>query len=191
MDRPELPESEIFAFIRQRVTMIITRNNAFSNLIRLHDDRLGTHGSFGLEFQSLPADYLAEISRQIAFVSAFLGGFAATFLATLLMVKSEKRIAGWVLGCVAFSASAFIVSVVAAVTLIVVSHPSVPRNVSAGASTAPARVVCILSFVLGIYSLLASVGISGWLRSRNVGLATSISGGLGLILVTWAITGFG
>lgn len=141
--------------------------------------------------QSLPDSYLIELARQIAFLGAFLGGFAATFLATLLVVDSAKRIAGWIIGLAAAAACSFVVAVIAAVMLTTVLHPDVPLNVRDGASIGTARVITTLGFGAGVYALLASVGLSGWIRSRHTGIATSVISLVALILASWALGGFG
>jgi hypothetical protein len=131
-----------------------------------------------------------EISRQLAFLGAFLGGFAATFLATLLVVDSSRRVADWVIGSAAAAACSFVVAVIASVTLTVVLHPEAPANVSASASIGAARVIATLGFGVGIYALLASVGLSGWIRSRRTGLGTSAAAAVGLVLASWGLAGF-
>ncbi len=141
--------------------------------------------------ETLPLDYLAEIARQIAFLSAFLGGFAATFLATLLMVDSPRKVAGWAIGAAAFAATLFIVAVIASVMLAVVLQPNVPERVASVASIGHARTVSGAGFILGLYALLLSLGLSGWIRSRGVGIATALAAGLGAVMVTWGLTGFG
>lgn len=141
--------------------------------------------------QSLTDSYLIELARQIAFLSAFLGGFAATFLATLLMIKSSKRVAGLVIGFSATAACSFVVAVIASVMLISVLHPEAPINVSAGASTGVGRIVSTLGFAVGVYALLTSVGLSGWVRSRHTGISTSVVAFVGMVFVSWAIGGFG
>lgn len=141
--------------------------------------------------QSLSDSYLVEISRQLAFLSAFLGGFAATFLATLLVVASSRRIAGWVIGSAATAACSFVVSVISSVMLTIVLHPDVPTNVGSASSIDVARVVSTLGFGIGVISLLVSVGLSGWVRSRQSGIATSAVSSISLVLVFWAFGGFG
>ncbi len=141
--------------------------------------------------QPLPADYLAEISRQFAFLSAFLGGFAATFLATVLVNDSPKRVVNWVVGGAALAACGFIVAVIASVMLNMVLHPGAPLNVREGYSVEAARAMSALGFGLGVYALLVSVGLSGWIRSRKSGITTTVSAAVGLLLVTWAFLGFG
>lgn len=140
---------------------------------------------------SLPSSYLAEVARQVAFLSAFLGGFAATFLATLVVAKSSKRSVGWAIGFSAFAASCFIVAVISSVMLTTTLHPDAPGYVSAGVPVNMARVVSVLGFGLGAYALLGSVGISGWIRSRRLGLVTSIFAGVGAILVSMSIVSVG
>lgn len=144
----------------------------------------------GVNVQTLPMDYLAEIARQIAFLSAFLGGFAATFLATLLAANSPKKIAGWTIGWLAFSAIWFIIAVIASVMLAVVLHPNAPSNVVASSSVTHARVASALAFTLGIYAQLVGLGTSGWIRSRKTGIATTCAAILGGMVVTWALAGF-
>ncbi len=143
-----------------------------------------------VDMQTLPSSYLMEMAKQLAFLSAFLGGFAATFLATLLVAGSEKKIADWSIGSAAVSASGFVVSVIASVMITVVLHPDVPGNVAAGVSVNGARIISALSFGLGVYALLLSVGLCGWVRSRRLGMITSIAAGVGILLVSWAFIGF-
>ncbi len=141
--------------------------------------------------QSLPLSYLAEIAQQLSLLSTFLGGFAAAFFATLLVESSTKKSAGWSIGCAAIAASCFIVAVISFVMITIVLHPEVPNNVSEGSSIGRARAVGFIGFALGVYALLLSVGISGWIRSRKLGMITSVTAGLSVILVSWAFAGFG
>lgn len=140
--------------------------------------------------QTLPVEYLAEIAKQLAFLSTFLGGFAATILATLLVADSTKRSASLSIGCAAFAAVGFIVAATSFVMMTVVLRPDAPANVSASSSLNHARLVGILGFAIGLYSLLAGLGFSGWIRSRKLGIVTSVAAALGVVFVTWALQGF-
>jgi hypothetical protein len=132
--------------------------------------------------QELAPEYLSEIARQIGSLSAFLGGFAAAFLGTLLALNAPQRVAGWAIAGAAFSALAFVVAVVACTMLVVVLHPQAPAN-AAGQGVGACRVLGLLGFMLGAYALLCSIGLSGWLRSRRTGLLTSgLAGAAGLLI---------
>lgn len=139
--------------------------------------------------EQLPAEYLAEIARQIAFVSAFLGGFAATFLATLLFARAEHRMAGWAVAWSALSACSFIVAVLALTMLTIGLDPSMPQNVVTESATLRARLIGFLSFLVGMYALLASLGLSGWLRSRRLGRVTTGIAIVAALLATWTVAG--
>ncbi len=139
--------------------------------------------------QPLASSYLVELARQLAFLSAVLGGFAATFLATLVAVDA-RRPAAWVVGLAAAAACGFIVTVVASVAITVVLHPNAPAAVVRSTSVGTARVVSGASFSVGLLALLGAIGLSGWIRSRRVGLATTSTALVGIVLVFWAIGGF-
>ncbi len=141
--------------------------------------------------QTLPPSYMVEIAQQLSFLSAFLGGFSAAVFVTLLVAESPKRSAGLAIGASAVAACCFVVAVISFVMVAIVLNPDVPSNVSAESSVDHARIVGFLGFVAGVYALLASVGISGWVRSRRLGVVTSVVAGGSAILVSWAFAGFG
>lgn len=135
---------------------------------------------------SLTPAFLGVLATQIGSLSAFLGGFSATVLVTLLMAQGQNRATQWAVVLTALSAVAFIVAAVAATTLVAGSHPDAPASVARSAAHGPARMMAALCFALGAYALLAAVGCAGWLRSRRLGLATTglaALGGLAMTLV--------
>src|ERR1051325_11698592 len=83
-------------------------------------------------------EFLGEAGRQIAFLSAFLGGFAATFLGLVV-------------------------------------HPGAPPALAKPTLLPPLRILMVITFIVGIYSSLLSLGLSGWIRSRQLGIVTSVS----------------
>lgn len=102
--------------------------------------------------QELPASYLAEIARNIGSVSAFLGGFAATFVAAILSGKFNSRAANITMVAGTFSAILLIVTVLSATMLVVTLHPDAPAQVvKTSVSMSFARMIAFLSFTLGIY----------------------------------------
>ena len=125
--------------------------------------------------------YVAALAAQFGSLSAFLGGFAATFLATLLAFGRGSRALTVAMVLAAVSAVAFIVSVVASSMLVALLHPDAPRALGAGSADWP-RALMTLTFGLGIFALLLSVAASGWLHSRRMGWATSTIAGIGIAL---------
>ena len=140
--------------------------------------------------QPLAPEYLAEISRQLATLSAFLGGFAAAYLGTLLGLNSARWQVGWAAGAAAVSAASFIAAVVAATMIAVVLHPAAPQMGSRAASAGTARVIAGLAFFVGLYALLVALGLSGWSRSRRLGVVTGWTAAAAAAISTWAVVSF-
>lgn len=138
----------------------------------------------------LPSAYLAQIASQMGFLSAFLGGVAATLLALLLNDQPGRKLVTWAVGVTAVSAVAFVIAVMASTMLVTVLHPDAPAYLVREDSIVRARAFGTLSFVLGLYFLLISIGLCGWIRSRAAGIATSLAAAVGVAMVTWAVTGF-
>jgi len=130
----------------------------------------------------LPPAYIGALASQLASLSAFLGGFAATFLATLLTLGHQSRLMTITIGLAVTSAVAFIVTVVAATMLTALSHAEAPTFMATLTTTWP-RTVMSVGFTTGALSLLASLGCSGWTRSRSIGWTTTIAAIVGTTLI--------
>ena len=130
----------------------------------------------------LPLNYIKELAEQIIFISAFLGGFSAAILGTLIVSdKKSKTLKILILGS-SFSAVSFIIAVFAMTKLVMISIPGAPYPLSAESTNLP-RLTGSISFFFGIIALLFVVGTSGWLQSKRLGIATSIISLIGLLLI--------
>src|SRR3954471_5224591 len=118
-------------------------------------------------------EFYGELAKQLASVSAFLGGFAATFLGILLQSQNPRRHVGWAAGVAAVASASFMISVIAGTLVALVVNPAAPQNFATPEFLPWARRVLMTSFVLGIYANLLSLGLSGWIRSRGLGIVTS------------------
>lgn len=122
--------------------------------------------------QELNTSYVVAVAEQLSFVSAFLGGISATILVTIVVFTSPKKSVSWIVSSSALAASCLLIAVVAAWRLTILLHPEFPTPVNA-------TVVQILwnsmlmGYGLGFLSLIASIGLSGWLRSKKNGLITT------------------
>src|SRR5438876_12355744 len=80
--------------------------------------------------QPLNAECLGETGRQTAFLSAFLGGFAATFLGILLQSPNSRRHVGWAAGAAAVASASFILAAISGSLLAIVVHPGAPPGIA-------------------------------------------------------------
>ena len=129
-------------------------------------------------------EFIAEIARQIAAVSAFLGGFAATFLGILLQSQSPRRTVGCAAGAAAVASALFMIAVVAGTGVALAVNPAAGPNFATAEFVPWARRVFLFSFALGVYSNLLSLGLSGWIRSRWLGIVTSTAALLAAIVMS-------
>lgn len=126
--------------------------------------------------------YLSALASQLAALSAFLGGFAATFLATLLTLGHQGRLTSVTVGFAVTSSVSFIVTVVAATMLTAIVNPAAPSLVAKAAASLP-QTIMALGFSVGLLSLLASLGCCGWMKSRAIGWTTTFASLIGAALI--------
>jgi hypothetical protein len=129
------------------------------------------------------AEFLAEMGRQIAALSAFLGGFAATFFGILLQSSDSRRLVGWAAGAAAVASASFILAVIAGTSLALVLHPGAPSGIAKSTFIPQVRTLILIAFTCGIYSILLSLGLSGWIRSRQLGIVTSVAAFVSAVIV--------
>jgi hypothetical protein len=126
--------------------------------------------------------YLNDAATGLSTVTAFLGGFAATYLATLLTLGHQGRVMTAAIASAAVAAVAFIVAVVTSIALTSILHPQAPGS-AAAYSPDTMRATMFGAFFVGILALLLSVGLSGWLRSRALGKITTTIAAAGVVLI--------
>jgi hypothetical protein len=133
--------------------------------------------------ESMRPEFLAEIGRQIASLSAFLGGFAATFLGILLQSSSSRRQVAWAVGAAAVASASFMIAVIAGTLVAIVLNPQAPAGIATPQFLPWVRSVIFVAFAIGIYANLLSLGLSGWIRSRSLGAVTSTAALISAIIV--------
>lgn len=131
----------------------------------------------------LNAEYVLAVAEQLSFVSAFLGGISATILVTIVVFSSPKKSVNWIVSTSALAACSLLVAVVASWRLTIVLHPDLPIPVEPAVVTVLWNGM-LIGYGLGFLSLIGSIGLSGWLRSRKSGLITS---SIAFIAVTFFI----
>jgi hypothetical protein len=118
-------------------------------------------------------NYMVAVAEQLSFVSAFLGGISAAMLVTVVVFTAPKKSVNWMISSSATAACSLLVAVVASWRLIIALHPE--STISTGKALINILYSAMLiGYGVGFLSLLVSVGLSGWLRSRREGVITSV-----------------
>jgi hypothetical protein len=133
---------------------------------------------------------MAEFCRQFAFVSSVLAGFAFAFYGTLLVAAREHRAGAWA-AFFAVAASVAFLPVTLGMTFGAVRAASQARELSVSNLAADPQIALLsMLFLAGVVFLLASFGISGWMRSRGLGIATTSLSLIGALAVFAALRPF-
>ena len=130
---------------------------------------------------------ILEIFRQYSFLSSVLAGFALTVAIELVALGKKGRVASSAIAMFLLSA---VVSVAATFVFVfvmtgVIGPPGFPRP----------REAWIIHFVGGIGVLplgglilfLAGIALVGWLRSKALGILTTVSSALALVLIIYIL----
>jgi hypothetical protein len=130
----------------------------------------------------MTAAQFAENCRQLAFVSSLVAGFAFTFYGVLLAAPSAHRFASWA-GFLAMAASLMLLLVTLGDTFAAVLAATLPTDAAIPSSLAGRKFALDICFLSAAVPLFASFGLGGWIRSRQLGIATTIAASLALICV--------
>lgn len=129
----------------------------------------------------------AEIQNQLAFVSAVLGGFAIALAVGLLQFPRDRGLTTWATGLAITSAVAFLVATVAGTfgAIWLAERPDLGRTPDMPPALLAALRWSAQALIVGIFLLLASLGLSGWIRSRFLGWTTSATSILAVVLILY------
>ena len=136
-------------------------------------------------------DSVAETLRQLAFLGTVLAGFAVTFLVGLLNATANRRSIDYTAGAALVAAACLIICSVVSVTGVfyIVDRPAL-RSVTDLPPEVRAAIMGTvrwagMGFMLGMTALLVSLGTSGWIRSRKLGILSSVLAVMTLLLLIY------
>jgi hypothetical protein len=137
-----------------------------------------------------PESY-AEICKQLAQISALVAGFSFAFISVLLTSSSGKRIIDWVLG---FSISTIAGFLICALTW-TLSASRMAIYVEQNINALPQLFVGlhrILSFIfiLSFFLFFITLGLTGWIRSKKLGLISCIISLFSGVFFFWLMSNF-
>lgn len=134
--------------------------------------------------------YLNQISSQMILICVFLGGFSATLLGNFILSDKKGKVLNLLTIGTAIATVLFIIAVFGLTTIIAMTLPDNPFPIKPKDVILP-RTLRTLAFLLGLISLLFVIGTSGWLKSKKMGIATTIIASLGFLLTMISVTRFG
>jgi len=130
----------------------------------------------------LPPEYLNKVASQVIMISSLLSGFSIAIIANLLVYKSDNRITNNILKVTTIAAGSFLIAVFAMTKLVMLTTEGYPFNYSQDYLTLP-KLTGFFAFVMGIISLTIVIALSGWTKSKRIGIFTTIVGILTLLMI--------
>lgn len=123
-------------------------------------------------------ELVAEIFRQLAFISALVGGFAFAFVGVLLVAPLQSRVVSWTAGISMAAVAGLVVcalgwSLGASVVIVGASMDAGADKSALSASLNIMHLRLSLAFVVSILLFFICLGLSGWIRSRTLGVVST------------------
>ena len=130
----------------------------------------------------IPFEYWNKLASQLITISSVLSGFSIAVTANLLVSDSNNRITNAILKVTTIASGCFLVTVFAMTKILMMTTDGHPVQITIGDLAIP-RVIGILTFFLGVVSLSLVIALSGWTKSRRIGVFTTAVGVLTFLMM--------
>lgn len=137
-------------------------------------------------------EYWNELAKQTVLISSLLSGFSITVVANILVSDKNDKLMGRILKFATLSSGCFLVAVFAMIQIAMMTTPGgFERNITVDDFLMP-RIIGMATFTIGLFALSGMISLSGWTKSRQLGIYTTTVGigSLLLILMTMIRIGF-
>lgn len=135
----------------------------------------------------LSLEYWNKLADQLIFISALLGGFSLTVIATLVNNQKNSPTSLRMLRAATIAAVSFLIAIFSMTKILMMTTEGYPFPITPESFSFP-RLMGFLSFCAGIISLLVIVSLSGWTKSRSLGIFTTIAGIVAFFLLFAMLT---
>lgn len=130
----------------------------------------------------LQLKYANELANHLIIISALLAGFSIAFIANIIVQETKNKITKYLLIIATLTASSFLVSLFALTKILMVSSEGYPFEIDKQ-SFILAQTVSQTAFGIGLICILALISVSGWTKSKAIGVITTIMGLLTFIII--------
>tara|TARA_B100001250_G_scaffold377077_1_gene365872 strand:+ start:247 stop:660 length:414 start_codon:yes stop_codon:yes gene_type:complete len=130
----------------------------------------------------LSFEYWNQLAGHLILTCALLTGFSIAITANLIINSTSNRLHNAILKVSTISSGCFLVAVFALTNILMKTTEGYPFEVT-NADLSKPRIIGILCYMIGVVSLLAVIGMSGWTKSKGTGIFTTIVSIITLLLV--------
>lgn len=129
----------------------------------------------------VPLEYMNKLANQVVFVSALLGGFSLSAI-IMLIEKTKDRLILNLFRLASVAASSFVVCIFCMTKIIMMTTPGFPIEFENADLTAP-KGIGFTALLIGIVSMMGLISLSGWTKSRSLGIFTTVLGVIATLLI--------
>lgn len=133
-------------------------------------------------------EYWNTLANQTILISSLLSGFSIAVVANLLVSDKNDKLTNRILKSATLSAGCFLVSVFAMIQISMMTTPGGYMKAVAAEDFIVPRVIGMVTFMIGLFSLTMMISLSGWTKSKKVGIYTTVIGVLTLLLIFVTMT---
>ena len=128
-------------------------------------------------------EYWNTLANQTILICSLLSGFSIAVVANLLVSDKDDKLTNRILISATLAAGCFLVTVFAMIQVSMLTTPGGNiQNVVAEDFLIPRR-IGMSTFMIGLFSLTVMISLSGWTKSKKIGIITTVIGVLTLILI--------
>ncbi len=132
-------------------------------------------------------EYWNKLASQLLTISSLLGGFSIAVIANLLVSELNTRLSKSIMVAATLAACFLLIIVFAMTSLILKTTEGYPIKVIESDFEFE-QILGMLTFFLGMVSLIVVISLAGWTKSKKMGLFTSGIGVLTLVLIFVLLT---
>jgi hypothetical protein len=130
----------------------------------------------------LSPKYLNEYGKQVILICSLLSGFSIAVIANLIVNTSDTRVTNSILIVSTIAAACFLIAVFAMSRIVMMTTDGYPTDTSGREIDLP-LLVGASTYTLGLVFLSIFIALSGWTKSRRMGVFTTIVGAITFIMI--------
>jgi hypothetical protein len=132
-------------------------------------------------------EYWNKLADQIIVISSLLGGFSIAVVANLLVSDASSRLSKNIMKAAVLAASFFLISIFAMTKVLMMTTDGFPLKATEEGIKI-SSLVGGMTLILGIMSLITLIALSGWTKSKQMGIFTTVVGIFPFILIVLMLT---
>ncbi len=140
-----------------------------------------------MNIENMSFEYWNKLADQLIMISSLLSGFSIAVIANILVSETKTRLIKHIMKSAVLAASFFMVSLFSMTKVLMMTTDGFPLNMTEG-DLMTASLIGGTTFFLGIISLITMIALSGWSKSKKMGIFTTVVGALTLILILFMST---